>query len=101
MRAMQSEYMHWAKFKKPVRFALTGSEVPHFRMDLLPISIADLDLDGASHPRYVPLRDSIAAHAGVGPERVVAADQILGRQHRVEIELRLVGSPSLLVTARM
>ena len=74
MRAMQSEYMHWAKFKKPVRFALTGSEVPHFRMDSFPISIADLDLDGASHPRYAPLRDSIAAHAGVGPERVVAAD---------------------------
>ena len=34
---MQSDYMHWAKFKPPVRYPLTGSEVPHFRMDLLPI----------------------------------------------------------------
>jgi len=74
MRALQSEYMHWAKFKKPVRYALTGSEVPHFRMDSLPVSIADLDLDGASHPRYAPLREAIAVHSDVDPEWVVAAD---------------------------
>ena len=73
-RLMQSDYMHWAKFKAPVRFALTGSEVPHFRMDTLPISMADLDLDGASHPRYVPLRERIAKRYGVAVEQVVAAD---------------------------
>ena len=71
---MQSDYMHWAKFKPPVRFALTGSEVPHFRMDSLPITIADLDLDGASHPRYTPLRETIARHYDVNPVNVVAAD---------------------------
>src|SRR5437868_2514048 len=74
MRTMQSDYMHWAKFKPPVRFALTGSEVPHFRMDSLPFSIADLDLDGASHPRYAPLRSAIAQRYGVTPDHVVAAD---------------------------
>jgi aspartate/methionine/tyrosine aminotransferase len=66
--------MHWAKFKAPVRFALTGSEVPHFRMDSLPVTIADLDLDGASHPRYLPLRERIASRYAVGVEQVVAAD---------------------------
>jgi aspartate/methionine/tyrosine aminotransferase len=66
--------MHWAKFKTPVRFALTGSEVPHFRMDSLLISIADLDLDGASHPRYAQLRSSIAERHGVAANQVVAAD---------------------------
>jgi aspartate/methionine/tyrosine aminotransferase len=71
---MQSDYMHWAKFKPPVRFALTGSEVPHFRMDLIPISIADLDLDGASHPRYAQLRAAIAQRYGVTSDQVVAAD---------------------------
>jgi aspartate/methionine/tyrosine aminotransferase len=71
---MQSDYMHWAKFKRPVRYALTGSEVPHFRMDSLPISIADLDLDGASHPRYPPLREAIAGRYGVSSDQVVAAD---------------------------
>ena len=71
---MQSDYMHWAKFKRPVRFALTGSEVPHFRMDALDWTIADLDLDGASHPRYVPLRERIAERYGVKLDNVVAAD---------------------------
>ena len=74
MRTTQSDYMHWAKFKPPARFALTASEVPHFRLDSLPIDIAGLDLDGASHPRYPPLRDAIARRYGVGPEQVVAAD---------------------------
>jgi aspartate/methionine/tyrosine aminotransferase len=74
MRTMQSDYMHWAKFKPPVRFALTGSEVPHFRMNSLPFSIADLDLDGASHPRYAPLRSAIAHRYGVTADHVVAAD---------------------------
>lgn len=73
-RIMQSPYMHWAKFKAPVRYALTGSEVPHFRMDRLRWTIADLELDGASHPRYPALREAIARHAGLGVEWVVAAD---------------------------
>jgi hypothetical protein len=71
---MRSDYMHWAKFKPPVRYQLTTSEVPHFRMDSLPISIADLELDGASHPRYRPLREAIGERYGVAPENVVTAD---------------------------
>lgn len=74
MRSMQSDYMHWAKFKAPVRYPLTGSEVPHFRMDRLGVSIADLHMDGASHPRYQPLRERIAARYGVEIDNVVAAD---------------------------
>jgi len=73
-RIMQSDYMHWAKFKPSARYALTTSEVPHFRLDSLPISIADLDLDGASHPRYRPLRERIAARYGVEVEQVVSSD---------------------------
>ena len=74
MRAMRSDYMHWAKFKPPVRYQLTGSEVPHFRMDSLPVSLADLDLDGASHPRYRPLREAVAERYGVPVDQVVSAD---------------------------
>jgi len=74
MRTMQSDYMHWAKFKPPVRYALTSSEVPHFHMDQLDWTKADLDCDGASHPRYAPLRERIAARYGVAVDRVVAAD---------------------------
>ena len=74
MRVMRSDYMHWAKFKPPVRYGLTGSEVQHFRLDRFPIGIADLDLDGASHPRYPPLRGRIASRYGVDVQQVVAAD---------------------------
>ena len=73
-RAIQSDYMHWAKFKPPVRFQLTSSEVPHFRMDQLDFGIADLDMDGASHPRYAPLREVIARRYGIATDRIVAAD---------------------------
>ena len=74
MRTMQSDYMHWAKFKPPLSYALTGSEVPHFRMDTLQVSLADLHMDGASHPRYTPLRERIAARYGVEVGQVVSAD---------------------------
>ena len=73
-RAIQSDYMHWAKFKAPVRFQLTTSEVPHFHMDRLAFTHADLELDGASHPRYRPLCERIGARYGVTASRVVAAD---------------------------
>jgi hypothetical protein len=43
-------------------------------MDSLPVSIADLDLDGASHPRYAPLRERVAARYDVTVDQVVAAD---------------------------
>ena len=72
--AMQSDYMHWAKTQQPVRYALSSSEVPHFRLDRLPFSIEDLDLDGASHPRYLPLRQAIAGKYGVPWQCVVTAD---------------------------
>ena len=74
MRSMQSDYMHWAKFKKPVRYQLTSSEVPHFRMDRFPIALADLDMDGASHPRYAPLREAIGRRYGFPTDQIVAAD---------------------------
>jgi len=74
MRAMQSEYMHWAKTRTPVRYPLSSSEVPHFRMDRWEIDPAGLELDGMSYHRYPPLRAAIAARSGVAPERVVMAD---------------------------
>lgn len=72
--AIQSDYMHWFKVQKPVRINLSSSEVPHFRLDSLPLTIADLDLDGASHPRYAPLRERIGKRHGVATECVVGAN---------------------------
>ena len=72
--AMRSDYMHWAKFRQPVRYSLTSSEVPNFRLDRLPLTIADLDLDGASHFRYAPLRRAIGDRYGVDPDWIVTAN---------------------------
>ena len=74
MRAMQSEYMYWAKTRAPVRYNLGSSEVPHFRLDRWPIDPAELELDGMSSYRYPPLREAIAAKCGVTADRVVMAD---------------------------
>jgi len=74
MRVMRSDYMHWAKTQKPVRYNLASSEVPHFRMDSWAIDPAELELDGASYHRYPPLREAIAGKCGVTPDRVVMAD---------------------------
>jgi aspartate/methionine/tyrosine aminotransferase len=73
-RVLQSEYMHWAKNQRPVRYNLASSEVPPFALDRLELSIADLELTGASAYRYPPLREAIAAKEGVDPACVVAAD---------------------------
>lgn len=72
--AMQSDYMHWFKYQKPVRYNLASSEVPHFRLDRLPLTVGHLDLDGASHYRYPPLRQAIADRYGVSPNMVVTAN---------------------------
>lgn len=74
MRAMASEYMHWAKTRPPARYNLASSEVPHFRLDRFPIAIDELGLDGASRYRYPALRDAIANKCGVTADRVVMAD---------------------------
>jgi aspartate/methionine/tyrosine aminotransferase len=74
MRAMQSEYMHWAKTQLPARYNLASSEMPQFALDAFPIDLAELELDGASRYRYPPLREAIARKCGVAPDRVVMAD---------------------------
>lgn len=74
MRTLRSDYLHWAKTQPPVAYNLAVSDNRHFRLDTLPLAIADLDLDGASHPRYPPLVDAIARHSGVAAEQVVLAD---------------------------
>jgi len=73
-RAIQSDYMHWAKTQTPVRYNLASSEVPHFAMDRLNVLVSDLQLDGASRYRYPQLREAIAFKCRVAPEQVVMAD---------------------------
>jgi len=73
-RAMQSEYLHWAKNQPSVQFNLGSSEVDHYRIDRLPFTLADLEIDGASRHRYLPLREAIGERYGVPAEQVATAD---------------------------
>jgi hypothetical protein len=73
-RVMQSEYMHWAKTQTPVRYHLASSEVPHFNMERLNVTVSDLQMDGASRYRYPQLREAIAYKYGMDPAQVVMAD---------------------------
>jgi aspartate/methionine/tyrosine aminotransferase len=73
-RAMQSEYMHWAKNQPAVRFHLGSSEVANYALEQLPFTLADLELDGASRHRYLPLRQAVGDRYGVPAECVVTAD---------------------------
>lgn len=73
-RAMQSEYLHWAKNQPPVQYDLGSSEVRHYRLEQLPYTIGDLEIDGASRHRYLPLREAIAQRYGVPADCIVCAD---------------------------
>src|SRR5436190_862725 len=73
-RAMQSEYMHWAKNQPAVRYHLGSSEVANYALDQVPFTLTDLELDGASRHRYLPLRQAIGERYGVPAEQVVTAD---------------------------
>jgi aspartate/methionine/tyrosine aminotransferase len=57
-----------------VQFHLGSSEVDHYRLDRLAFTIADLEIDGASRHRYLPLREAIGERHGVPAECVITAD---------------------------
>ena len=72
---MQSDYMHWAKFKPPVRYQLTGERGAAFSHGLAGRSASPTSTSMARAIRDIaPLREAIARRYGVATEQVVAAD---------------------------
>src|SRR5579863_5545058 len=69
----QSEYMHWAKTQSHARFNLATSGVGPYPLRELPFDWSQLEINGDNSYGYVPLKQAIAAHAGVDPDCVVAA----------------------------
>jgi aspartate/methionine/tyrosine aminotransferase len=66
-------YMLWAKTRTPAAIDLAGSNLLSCTLDDLPGVTDALQLTAPNDNGYAPLRDAIAAHAGVPADRVVTA----------------------------
>ncbi len=66
-------YMLWAKTRTPAEIDLAGSNLLPCRLDDLPGAADALELTAPNDNGYAPLREAIAAHAGVPASRVVTA----------------------------
>lgn len=70
MRVVSSPYMHWAKTRSGAAYNLASSGLRGLTPAEFPFTLDDLSLNGSSFYGYPPLRDAVAAHAGVKPDQV-------------------------------
>ena len=73
MRHRHSDYMQWAKTQSRARFNLATSGVGAFPLRELPVTMAQLEINGDSAYGHIPLQHAIAKKCGVDPDSVVAA----------------------------
>lgn len=66
--------MPWAKLRSRATYNLATSGVAHWKLSDLPVRLEDLEISGPSFYGYEPLQKALAAHCGVSPDRVVAAN---------------------------
>jgi aspartate/methionine/tyrosine aminotransferase len=71
MRHKHSDYMHWSKTRSRARFNLATSGVAPFPLRDLPVSLAELEINGDNSYGFAPLHQAIAVHHGVDPDCVV------------------------------
>ncbi len=69
----RSDYMHWAKTRQRARFNLATSGVGAFPLKEIPYDCSKLEINGDNSYGYLPLKQAIAARAGVPAEYVVTA----------------------------
>ncbi len=72
-RIRRSPYMEWAKLHSAARYNLATSGVMSYPLAGLPITIADLEINGPTVYGYPPLQERLARKSGVPAECVVAA----------------------------
>lgn len=66
--------MHWAKTRQAAPFNLAGSGVCPVTRSELAFAVEDLELTGPSAYGWPPLREALARHAGVDPDRLCLAE---------------------------
>ncbi len=72
-RDSRSAYIEWAKLHAEAPFNLARSDVEDYPLAHLPVTLADLALNGPSAYGYGPLQERLAAKTGAPAESVVAA----------------------------
>ena len=72
-RVISSEYMHWAKTCTGARFNLASSDLLHYPLAGLPVSLGELEINGPGGYGYAPLLEAIAEHSRVQPGCVVTS----------------------------
>lgn len=78
MTRSRAPYMEWARSRPAARYDLVGSNLLACRLSDLPGARDAVDLAGESPYGYAPLIEAIAAHHGVGAERVSLANGCSG-----------------------
>jgi hypothetical protein len=70
-RAMASPYLEWAKLRSPTKYDLATSGIMNYPLSLLPLFIADLEINGPTIYGYGLLQERLARKCGVERECVV------------------------------
>jgi aspartate/methionine/tyrosine aminotransferase len=68
-----SEYMAWAKTQQQAKYNLALSGVIGYPLAELPVTMEELEINGANSYGYAPLLEALAAKFKVAPENVVHA----------------------------
>jgi hypothetical protein len=73
-RVKSSSYLEWAKLRSGSKWNLATSGMMGYPLAELPVTIADLEINGLNTYGYVPLVERLAARCGVAPECVVTTN---------------------------
>jgi hypothetical protein len=72
-RPLGSDYLEWAKLRSDARYNLTSSGLPYFPLRELPVTLAELELNGSGAYGWPPLQQAVADRYSVDVNCVVAA----------------------------
>lgn len=70
-RTVSSEYMHWVKTSSRAAYDLVSSDMLHYPLSELPVTLTSLEINGPGGYGYQPLREMIAQKCNVEPDCVV------------------------------
>ena len=89
-------YLLWAKKRSPAAIDLAGSNLIHCALTELPGAREAIDLCAPNDNGYAPVLEAIAAHYGVGVDRVVSANGCSGANFLVVAALVGAGDDVLI-----